>query len=643
MTVAPAALMLAASLASPVEAASTIAIMPFDYSKKVKTSATLVRRGTNGSTWVVTSKDNLTIEFQTDVFTNKLVSALVKENKFAVVERQKLDRLIDEQKLAQAGITDPTQAARIGKMLGADYFIMTEISVYQANAYFKYFKFLKRYKRIVTFDIIVDFRVVDVEKGKIVFADKAEVNRTSEDSVKERVAGTIPATTVDAVQRELCGKLVRKIVDNVFPIKVIKHSNSGVVYLNRGSVGGVQVGMKFKCVSQGEALVDEDTGLVLGAEESDVAVIEVTDAQKKFSKAKVLQHLGGHTGLIPKGSICRPWNGKVTAPPPPPRDTTPPQIRILTPSAGAILNSAPVEVRVSAPDPDTASVTINGGAAEACGNGEYRISMNASEGANTITAVATDDAGNGAQVKSTFTLDTIAPAVTILSPQSGAMLNTNPVTVVVKCGDDDIASLTVNNIAAESRGDGTWQATVPASEGANTVTASAVDQAGNSGTASANFHLDTTPPSVRILAPKRGATINGNPVKIWVESPGADRVVINNIEATSKGKGRWMVSFKAAEGLNAISVTATDAAGNRGTGMSQFKFDSTPPEVSANAFVVVSGKVDDPQSTVTVNGKPVKVEADGSYSVKVKLGPSRQVTIVATDPFGNEKKIVKTY
>ena len=59
------------------EAASTIAVMPFDYSQRVKARQRIERTGRNGSVWVVRGEDGLVVEFETEVFTNKLDTALV--------------------------------------------------------------------------------------------------------------------------------------------------------------------------------------------------------------------------------------------------------------------------------------------------------------------------------------------------------------------------------------------------------------------------------------------------------------------------------------------------------------------------------------------------------------------------------------
>jgi TolB-like protein len=470
------AALLAFTPGNQADAAATIAVMPFDYSRKVKTNSTIVRRGPRGGTWVVTTKDSLVIELETHAFTNKLVNYLVKENKFSVIERKKLDRLIDEQKLGDAGLTDPATAAKMGKLLGADYFIMAEIAVYEADASYMYFPSLQRYKARVNFNVTIYMRVVDTTTGKVVYTERFKDGaQWQEKLVRQKVPAKISGSQIDDIQAGLSKRMVRGIVDTVFPIKVIAHKN-GIAYLNRGSSGGVAVGQVFKVVEQGEALVDEDTGLVLGAEETDLAIIEVTEVQKKFSKAVVNKWLVANNGTLKKGSICRIFTGIIPKAPPPP------------------------------------------------------------------------------------------PA-------------------------------------------------------------------------------DTIPPSITILTPKLGATLNSNPVRVWVQVPDKDcvRVLINGVPAVQKENNRYMVVIKAAEGKNLIKAEAWDSSGNCGRANSHFVFDSTPPEVNASAMVIVKGKVDDPNSTVTVNGQPVTVKADGSYEARIQLGADRKVIIVATDEFGNSKKVVKQY
>ena len=57
-------------------------------------------------------------------FADAVSHQFVKSGKFDVVEREALDKLIDEEKLSLSGLIDETKAAAIGKKLGVDAIIL---------------------------------------------------------------------------------------------------------------------------------------------------------------------------------------------------------------------------------------------------------------------------------------------------------------------------------------------------------------------------------------------------------------------------------------------------------------------------------------------------------------------------------------
>src|SRR5262245_35292994 len=57
-----------------------------------------------------------------------LITELAKSNRFIVVERDKLDKLMEEQKLALSGAIDPNTAAKMGKILGLNAIVTGAIS-----------------------------------------------------------------------------------------------------------------------------------------------------------------------------------------------------------------------------------------------------------------------------------------------------------------------------------------------------------------------------------------------------------------------------------------------------------------------------------------------------------------------------------
>ena len=54
-----------------------------------------------------------------------------------------------------SGLVDPQRAVAMGRLLGANYFILTDITSYEARAHFKHFPYIKRWKRVGLTEIVV--------------------------------------------------------------------------------------------------------------------------------------------------------------------------------------------------------------------------------------------------------------------------------------------------------------------------------------------------------------------------------------------------------------------------------------------------------------------------------------------------------
>lgn len=82
--------------------------------------------------------------------------------------------------------------------------------------------------------------------------------------------------------------------------KVVTFQN-GTVFINAGTNQGLKVGDVFHVYVKGDALIDPDTGLSLGSEETKIGEIKITDAgvgQGKASKCTVLNGAGFKAGDI---------------------------------------------------------------------------------------------------------------------------------------------------------------------------------------------------------------------------------------------------------------------------------------------------------------------------------------------------------
>lgn len=241
-------------------------------------------------------------EFDTSILTNKFVTALVATRKFDVVDRDKLDKVIQEQQYGDSGAMDPARCVKAGKIIGADYFITGAISYFVVgqksieNPYAR-----GNWTHEVTAEIVVDMRIVDTRTSKIVSADKGEARITTKFQSSTYGEVMLAPRLLDDVQRALCETLSVKTIDSVYPIKVITWKD-GTAYLNRGEGAGLHNGDLLDVFALGDELIDPDTHASLGRDEKLIGQLRVTSVETKFTKA---EPAGSAIADIPKGSICR--------------------------------------------------------------------------------------------------------------------------------------------------------------------------------------------------------------------------------------------------------------------------------------------------------------------------------------------------
>lgn len=206
------------------------------------------------------------------------------------------------------------------------------------------------------------------------------------------------------------------------------------------------------------------------------------------------------------------------------KEKVPPVITITSPTSGSLIaNNKPtfkwtVSDDDSGVDPSTISITIDnskiitGITKTAITNGyscEYVPATALSDNNHTVKFDASDYDGNAATQKSiTITIDTVAPELNITSPAEGSITNVATCTVSGTTNDatSSPASLTVNGKAVTIKSDGSFTTTVTLSEGSNTITIVATDEAGKMTTVTRTVTLDTKAPSISAVV------ITPNPV-----------------------------------------------------------------------------------------------------------------------------------
>lgn len=218
-----------------------------------------------------------------------LVTALVKTGKYQVMERQEMNKVLEEQQLGLSGVVTQETAAQVGKMLGVELAIFGSVTEFgysegSTGGRINNMGFgvgVKSSKATVGIDI----RFVNTTTGEIL---KAESVR--KDKSKKGISLDTEKFSFDnqnQFDESLVGKATREAIDEIvtFCDGVVENipwqakivTGSPKIIINAGALSGVNVGDVYVVIRGGEELVDPDTGLSLGTTETQVGTIKVTN------------------------------------------------------------------------------------------------------------------------------------------------------------------------------------------------------------------------------------------------------------------------------------------------------------------------------------------------------------------------------
>ncbi len=285
-------------------------------------------------------------------------------------------------------------------------------------------------------------------------------------------------------------------------------------------------------------------------------------------------------------------------------DTTPPAVTATLASDTGISATDGITSNdtLSGTGEANALVTISNGSTAlgtttAGPDGTWSYTPALTDGSYTLTASETDSAGNTGSTSVSFTLDTKPPAVTAtLASDTGVSSHDGITSNDTLSGTGDANALvTISNGSAvlgstTAGADGTWSYTPALTDGSYTLTASETDSAGNTGSTSVSFTLDTKPPAVTAtLASDTGVSTHDGITSKAALTGGGDPgalVTISNGSAvlgstTAGADGTWSYTPALTDGSYTLTASETDSAGNTGSTSVSFTLDTAPPAVTA--------------------------------------------------------------
>jgi len=258
-----------------------------------------------------------------------LVTYLVKDGSYSVIERKALDKIMAEQNFSNSDRANPSSAAKIGKMLGVDAIIVGSITQFGNETknmnlggagggligYGLGGLGHKKSKAIVA----LTARMVDIDTGEIlaVAEGKGESKRESTSMLggggswhgfgggnadfgssdfQNTIIGEAVKSAVEQTSTQVIADKDKLQVRQVVVEGLVAAVDGGQIILNVGAKAGVKVGDQLSVERVSREIKDPASGKVIRRIASTVGMIRVTDVDDISSVATTVSGNGFKTG-----------------------------------------------------------------------------------------------------------------------------------------------------------------------------------------------------------------------------------------------------------------------------------------------------------------------------------------------------------
>lgn len=237
-----------------------------------------------------------------------LVNQLVRNGGYTVIERSKLDAILQEQNLGASGRVDPSTAAQIGRLLGVDTVIFGSVTQMdlerksQGGGAFGIGGSSEKTQAYVQLSV----RMVNTTTGEIL-AVADGTGEAKQKGGKIRIGGISAGSSTSndgKLMTEATKIAIEQVVDSIgnSSSTVAAGSDSvkpaidalvadvagDLVILNKGSADGYRKGMTVAIERVTKEIKDPETGEVIRRLASEIGRIELTDVDSKSSVGKIV-------------------------------------------------------------------------------------------------------------------------------------------------------------------------------------------------------------------------------------------------------------------------------------------------------------------------------------------------------------------
>ena len=240
----------------------------------------------------------LTADRQIEGITDALVNAFTATRKFSVLDRDNEDVYALEKSLVLSEDAKRSEIAKLGQVKGTDYIVTGTIKSLNISANKRKIALSGDTFTTYSASAVIDFRLLAFATRQVKFASSVRVSLSHSE-----ISGKKCQDILSLLMQKAAAQIVDRCIENIYP-PLIVNINGNNIYLNIGGEN-IKKGSLYAVYSVGEKIIDPYTGESLGAEETQIATLRISEVKPKYSVG-ILE--SGDIAKIKKGQICRYLN-----------------------------------------------------------------------------------------------------------------------------------------------------------------------------------------------------------------------------------------------------------------------------------------------------------------------------------------------
>lgn len=402
-------------------------------------------------------------------------------------------------------------------------------------------------------------------------------------------------------------------------------------------------------------LTNSSTVTISGTVDAESTVTVTNTATTVTAPALVVGTTWSYAAALAEGSnhfsitAQKPMSEKAVASTDIVLDSAAPQLAVSALADGSYTSTQVQNITGTVSDAGSVNVLINNQPAS-ISNNTFSSAVTLATGANVISVVAVDAAGNISADTRTINFDSTQPVINVSAPMDNSITNASVITVNGTV--DKTAVVSVSGVVAVMSGN-SWTADLNLPAGLNTIEITATDLYGNSSTVKRSVVQDSIRPLLAISSPSQDLATNKSIINIsGTVSDNSELTLVYSANGQTASvpinAGNFTFDLPLSqEGMYPVLLTLTDAAGNTTSATRNVIYDITQPDLNIDGYkgnfpAALTGTMEPGAGVGVKDG----VKSIGKVTVDSSTGTwladltglsynPKLVTVVATDAAGN--------